>query len=89
MKMNEEELKRFVEAQVKAILKEQQNQEPEKDEHGCTIGKQRWDPESKTCVPIPPQAQEAEWINVLSCSEKQKVLSRVESELKKRGVPFE
>jgi hypothetical protein len=36
----------------------EQEEEPKKDEHGCIIGKQRWDEESQTCVPIPPQAKE-------------------------------
>lgn len=62
MKMNKEELEKLVEAKVKAVLKEQQNQEPEKDEHGCIIGKERFDEESQTCVAISSQqAQEAEW----------------------------
>ncbi|MDH5690060.1 MAG: hypothetical protein OEY81_01345, partial [Candidatus Bathyarchaeota archaeon] len=62
MKMNKEELEKLVEAKVKAVLKEQQNQEPEKDEHGCIIGRERFDEESQSCVPIPQQqAQEAEW----------------------------
>ena len=42
-------------------LEEQAGEEPEKDEHGCVIGKQRWDEESQTCVPIPPtQEQQGE-----------------------------
>jgi len=57
--MDKEELEKLIEAKVKAVLKEQQNQEPEKDEHGCIIGKERFDEESQTCVPIPQQqAQE-------------------------------
>ena len=57
--MDKKELEKLVEAKVKAVLKEQQNQEPEKDEHGCIIGKERFDEESQTCVPIPQQqAQE-------------------------------
>lgn len=33
-------------------LTEQDNQEPEKDEHGCVIGKERYDEEQGKCVPI-------------------------------------
>jgi hypothetical protein len=36
-------------------IKEQQGnqeQEPEKDEHGCIIGKEQWDAENEKCVPI-------------------------------------
>lgn len=35
-----------------------EQEEPQKDEHGCTIGKQRWVEGSQTCVPIPSQAKE-------------------------------
>jgi hypothetical protein len=57
--MDKKELEKLVEAKVRAVLKEQQNQEPEKDEHGCIVGKERFDEESQTCVPIPQQqAQE-------------------------------
>lgn len=41
-------------------MKEQnQNQEPEKDEHGCIVGKENWDPETEKCVPIETPAQES------------------------------
>ena len=30
---------------------------PEKDEHGCIIGKERWDPELEKCVPIEKPAE--------------------------------
>ncbi|HDQ05713.1 MAG TPA: hypothetical protein ENN36_03190 [Candidatus Bathyarchaeota archaeon] len=33
-------------------LKEQDDQEPEKDEHGCVIGKERYDEELGKCVPV-------------------------------------
>jgi len=33
-------------------LKEQDDLEPEKDEHGCVIGKERYDEEQSKCVPI-------------------------------------
>jgi len=57
--MDEEELEKLVEAKVRAVLKEQQNQEPEpeKDEHGCIIGKERWDSEQEKCVPIATEQQ--------------------------------
>jgi len=35
----------------------EQDEEPEKDEHGCVIGKQTWDAEAEKCVPIPPEEQ--------------------------------
>jgi len=38
-------------------LKEQDNQEPEKDEHGCIIGKERYDEEQDKCVPITTEQQ--------------------------------
>lgn len=41
-------------------MKEQnQNQEPEKDEHDCIVGKEKWDPETEKCVPIETPAQES------------------------------
>ena len=40
-------------------LKEQGNQEPEKDVHGCLIGKERYDEENKKCVPIIAEARVA------------------------------
>ena len=41
-------------------MKEQnQNQEPEKDEHGCIVGKEKWNPETEKCVPIETPAQES------------------------------
>jgi len=40
-------------------LLEQANQEPEKDEHGCLIGKERYDEENQTCVPIIAEARKA------------------------------
>jgi hypothetical protein len=33
------------------------NQEPEKDEHGCIVGKERWNPETEKCVPIIAEQQ--------------------------------
>lgn len=30
---------------------------PKKDEHGCIIGKERWDPELEKCVPIEKPAE--------------------------------
>jgi len=39
-------------------LKEQDNQEPENDEHGCLIGKERYDEEQGKCVPIEPAEQQ-------------------------------
>ena len=38
-------------------LLEQGNPEPEKDEHGCLIGKERYDEENKSCVPIVAEAR--------------------------------
>jgi hypothetical protein len=38
-------------------LKEQETQEPEKDEHGCIIGKDRYDEELDKCVPIEPATE--------------------------------
>ena len=44
---------------VKKIKMEvlEQDEEPEKDEHGCVVGKQKWDAEAEKCVPIPPEEQ--------------------------------
>jgi len=39
-------------AEILAKLKEAQETEPEKDEHGCIIGKEKWDPDAGKCVPI-------------------------------------
>ena len=36
---------------------EQGNQEPEKDEHGCIVGKERYDEEQGKCVPISTEQQ--------------------------------
>jgi len=42
------------------MLKEQQgNQEPEKNEHGCLIGKERYDEETEKCVAIVAEARVA------------------------------
>jgi hypothetical protein len=38
-------------------LKEQETQEPEKDEHGCVIGKEHYDEELGKCVPIEPTTE--------------------------------
>lgn len=35
----------------------EQAEEPEKDEHGCVVGKQRWDADAEKCVPLPPEEQ--------------------------------
>ncbi len=43
---------RRTENQEISTAKEQGNQEPEKDEHGCIIGKERYDEEQDKCVPI-------------------------------------
>jgi len=40
-----------------AKMKEQDNQEPEKDEHGCIIGKERYDEKQDKCVPITIEQQ--------------------------------
>jgi hypothetical protein len=37
-----------------------QSQEPEKDEHGCIIGKERWDADQEKCVPVVAEQQEPE-----------------------------
>jgi len=42
---------------VEGKLKEQDNKEPEKDEHGCLIGKERYDEELGKCVPIEPTTE--------------------------------
>jgi hypothetical protein len=39
-------------------LKEQDDLEPEKDEHGCVIGKERYDEEHGKCVPIETAEQQ-------------------------------
>jgi len=39
-----------------AKLKEAQNEEPKKDEHGCVIGKEVFDEATQKCVPITPPA---------------------------------
>ncbi len=36
---------------------QQGDQEPEKDEYGCIVGKEKWDPETEKCVPITTEQQ--------------------------------
>lgn len=41
----------------KKMSEQNQNQEPEKDEHGCIIGKERYDEETEKCVAITAEAR--------------------------------
>lgn len=49
--------KRKVKTIKMEVYEEDEKPEPEKDEHGCVVGKQKYDEESGKCVPIPPQEQ--------------------------------
>lgn len=40
--------------------REQAGEEPKRDEHGCVIGKERWDEEQQKCVPIEAQEQQGD-----------------------------
>jgi len=42
------------------VQEQQGNEEPEKDEHGCVIGKERWDPEQEKCVLVATEQQDSQ-----------------------------
>ena len=46
-------------AEMRGLRKKLKEQEPEKDVHGCLIGKQRYDEEQDKCLPITAEARAA------------------------------
>jgi hypothetical protein len=47
----------FCGEEPETATEQQGDQEPEKDEHGCIIGKERWDPDQEICVAIATEQQ--------------------------------
>lgn len=54
---------------------------PDKDEHGCTIGKERWDEEKQQCVPIetPPTELAIEEVLAENITLKRKVADQLKT----------